>query len=312
MSNYQDPDVTLDQVRAFLHGYLGEDPGNVALVGEGAWSRCFGFEHGGEDLVIRCGRYGEDFEKDRRATAYAAPGLPVPEVRDVGRALDGYYAISTRVYGEPLEEVSAATWRAVVPSVADMLEALRLAPLPPEAGAGGWDAQERTSHETWSDFLLAIADEAPQGRTRGWRALLAEHPAEAEAFRWGVARLREVADVPVPIGLIHGDLLNRNVLVDDSRISGVFDWGCSLYGDPLYDVAWFEFWQPWHPQLDVELLWAELRRRWRAQGHPPQHEQARLQACYLRMALDNMAYNAYRTNWQMAGETAERMRQLVP
>ena len=46
--------------------------------------------------------------------------------------------------------------------------------------------------------------------------------------------------------LIHSDLLNFNVLVADGRISAVIDWGCGMYGDFLYDLAWFEFWSPWY------------------------------------------------------------------
>ena len=38
--------------------------------------------------------------------------------------------------------------------------------------------------------------------------------------------------------VIHGDLLNRNILVDGERINAVLDWGNALYGDHLYDAAW--------------------------------------------------------------------------
>ena len=38
---------------------------------------------------------------------------------------------------------------------------------------------------------------------------------------------------------------------DASRLEAVFDWGCSLAGDFLYEVAWFTFWAPWYPALDA-------------------------------------------------------------
>ena len=38
-------------------------------------------------------------------------------------------------------------------------------------------------------------------------------------------------------GIVHSDLLNRNVLVHGGRMSGVIEWGNALYGDPLYDIA---------------------------------------------------------------------------
>ena len=50
--------------------------------------------------------------------------------------------------------------------------------------------------------------------------------------------------------LIHGDLLYGNVLDSpDDRITALFDWGNSLVGDPLYDIAWLIFWAPWHPGI---------------------------------------------------------------
>ena len=35
----------------------------------------------------------------------------------------------------------------------------------------------------------------------------------------------------------HDDLINRNLLVDGDRISAFLDWGSSIYGDFLYDIA---------------------------------------------------------------------------
>lgn len=59
----------------------------------------------------------------------------------------------------------------------------------------------------------------------------------------GYARLRELAQaLPGERHTIHGDLLNRNVLVADLKITAVIDKGNALYGDWLYDVAWLIFW----------------------------------------------------------------------
>ena len=45
--------------------------------------------------------------------------------------------------------------------------------------------------------------------------------------------------------LIHNDLLNRNALASGGQVTAVFDWGCSIYGDFLCDLAAFVFWSPW-------------------------------------------------------------------
>ena len=101
------------------------------------------------------------------------------------------------------------------------------------------------------------------------------------------------------------------MLVANARISGIFDWGCSLYGDHLYELAWFEFWGPWTPQLDVQYLRLKLEERWRDVGYSPADKEARLMACYLHIGLDHLAYNAYLGDWATLLATAERMKTLV-
>jgi hygromycin-B 4-O-kinase len=123
--------------------------------------------------------------------------------------------------------------------------------------------------------------------------------------------LKKVANDSVPRCLVHCDLINRNVLVNDDTIAGVFDWGCSLYGDHLYDLAWFEFWAPWYPRLNMQYLRSEIERRWREVGYTPEDKEVRLIACYLHIGLDHLAYNAHLGDWPAVSATAERMRTLV-
>jgi hypothetical protein len=85
----------------------------------------------------------------------------------------------------------------------------------------------------------------------------------------------------------------------------------TLYGDHLYDLAWFEFWAPWHPGLNVAYLRSELERRWHEVGYAPADKEARLIACYLHIGLDHLAYNAYRGDWSALAATAERLRTLM-
>lgn len=300
--------VTTDQARAFLTERFNSFSA-PQLVGEGAWSRCFSFRRDDKDFVIRFGSYLEDFQQDELAYRYASPDLPVPKVLEIGKAFDGYYAVSERVFGEPLESLSPGEWRRVVPSVVAALEALRSAALPPHSGVGGWGT-EKAPYSTWADHLLAVGEDGPHRRTHGWSKKLAAFPGGSETFAWGFELLKEVAGA-APRCLVHSDLINRNVLVKEGAVSGVFDWGCALYGDHLYDLAWFEFWSPWHPNLDVAQLRSVLERRWSDSGYAPEHKDSRLLACYLHIGLDHLAYNAHTENWPDLAATAKRMRTLV-
>jgi hygromycin-B 4-O-kinase len=303
--------VSVHQARAFLTDYLGAEPSEVALVGEGAWSRCFGFRRGDEELVIRFGNHLDDFRKDQLAAVYATADLPIPEVLAVGQAFDGHFAISKRAFGVPLESLNSIEWLAVVPSVVMVLEALRKTDISATGGIGGWDGDGRAGFASWPDYLLAVGHDSPDRRIHGWRNRLAASPEGEAAFTWGFEQLQRVASDSAPRCLTHCDLINRNVLVGDGKVTAVFDWGCSLYGDHLYDLAWFEFWAPWFPQLDIRLLRSELERRWREVGYAPENKTARLLACYLHIGLDHLAYNAYRGDGSAVAEVAARMRALA-
>ncbi len=304
--------VTIEQARTFLQTHLATPPQELALIGAGAWSRCYGCRAGDAEYAIRFGAHVEDFRKDQRAAAYASVDLPIPKVMEIGEALGGYYAIAERAYGVPLENVDARTWRAVVPSLVAALEAMRTADIAVTPGFGGWDEYGRASSPSWSQHLLAVAEDTPDLRIHGWqRKLEAGSPEGREAFVWGFAQLLRVVSDAIPRSLLHCDLMNRNVLVEDGRIAAVFDWGCARYGDHLYDLAWFEFWAPWHPNLDVALLRTALQQRWYAVGYTPIAMSERLAACYLHIGLDHLAYNAHRGDWETLAATAARMKTLV-
>lgn len=303
--------VTITQAQAFLTSYFHGEATGVALIGEGAWSRCFAFRWRAAELVVRFGKYVDDFHKDQIAAAYATPNLPIPEMLDVGSAFDGYFAISRRAHGVPLENLSATQWGATVPSLVAALEAMRTTDISSTTGFGGWGVDGEAPCANWSSHLLAVDDDSPNRRIHGWRKRLSMSPTGEAAFAWGFDLLQQVASDSIPRCLVHCDLINRNVLVNDNRISALFDWGCSLYGDHLYDLAWFEFWAPWSPQLNIHFLRAELERRWRDVGYAPQDKESRLLACYLHIGLDHLAYNAHLGDWPTLEATTRRMRALV-
>lgn len=310
-SNETSGPIGIEQARAFLAEHFGDEPAEVEFVGEGAWSRCFGFRRADDDLVIRFGAHLDDFHNDRYAHRFAGPDLPIPEVLEIGRAFGGHYALSTRVRGVPLEEVGARAWPALVPALASALEAMRLADLSATSGLGGWGGDGTAPEKSWSAHLLAVADDTPERRTYGWREKLAADAEHEAVFTRGYDLLTRVASDAIPRSLVHADLINRNVLVGEGAISGVFDWGCSLFGDHLYDLAWFEFWAPWYPQLDMRRLTGELERHWREAGYRPEDRQRRLLACHLHIGLDHLAYNAHLRDRTDLAATAERMRILV-
>ena len=128
------------------------------------------------------------------------------------------------------------------------------------------------------------------------------------------SRLEDLAGACPPnvTSVLHGDLTAGNVLIEGTRVSAVIDWGNSLVGDPLYDVAWLVFWSPWHSGLDADFILSETRRN-DFKGSPVEidHFEERLLACYLYIGLDSMAYNAFQKAEAHLNGTIERLAALV-
>ncbi|MFN2520660.1 MAG: phosphotransferase, partial [Candidatus Limnocylindria bacterium] len=137
-------------------------------------------------------------------------------------------------------------------------------------------------------------------------------PAALEAFDEGLVRMRALTDrCPEDRHLVHDDLMNRNVLVLGDRVSAVLDWGSSLYGDFVYDVAKLVFYRPWRPDwADVDFA-AEARAHYAAIGLAVPDLTERL-ACYcLRIGLSDMAYSAFRGRHEHVAQKARRVLEIA-
>lgn len=273
----------------------------VPLMG-GAWSRAYRARTATRVVVVRVAAQKDDFEKDRAAAAFASPNLPVPDVLAIEPCGAGFLAVSAYCPGEPLEFTTANEWPALIEPVAGMLGALASA-TPLGAGWGGFDRHGVAHHSSWREHLLSIADEPADARGAGrLDALRAYGQAQAD-FERRLAQLEALTVDDVPRAVIHGDLLNRNAHVAGGSVTGVFDWGCAAYGDPLYDVAWLRFWSPWHPAIPIDDIERALGTS---------IDIARVDACLLHIGLDHLVYNAKIGDASALADVSRRLSELLP
>jgi hygromycin-B 4-O-kinase len=260
--------------------------------------------------VIRFGDHVDDFRKDQVMADRSSAALPVPAVLEIGSAGDGYFAVSERACGQPLDDLDEAGMRAVLPRLFAALDAMRDMGLPAARGYGMWAPDGTAPACSWAEALLAVNKE--RARLPGWRAALARSPVGTGPFDRAYARLRELAEgLPDERHLVHRDLLSRNVLIQGADITAVIDWGNALYGDWLYDAAWLIHWWPYFPRWrDIDIT-AELERHWLQQGTAVPDRRRRLEACLLHIGLDLMSYTAYRGRWNDFSRVAEQTSRLA-
>lgn len=294
--------ITAGPVTEFLAAHGFADAGAVARIGYGEWSKAFTFTSGAAEYVVRFSEFDEDFRKDQFAERFAMPHLPIPSVLSIGEAFGGYYAISRRAHGEYLDALDAEQLQRVLPSLFD---AMRSAEVSGTRGFGLWDASGVAPHDTWRDALLAVALDTPGTRISGWRHNLEQSPTGAEPFDTAYGTLRDLSTgIPNERHLIHADLLNYNVLVESDRVSAVLDWGNAMFGDWVFDLAWFAFWQPWYP------AWAAIDF---TEGFDGPDFAVRLRCCMLAIGLDNQAYCAYKgeERWPQLEEVSRRTLEMA-
>jgi hygromycin-B 4-O-kinase len=299
------------QVAAFLRDTGWSGVAAIARIGHGEWSQAFSYrvEPGGREYVVRFSTRDEDFRKDQLATAFAAPNLPIPKVLALGKAFDGYYAIGERATGTHLDALNGEELVQALPSLFSALESMRQADVSTSAGYGVWDAKGDAPQPTWRDALLAIGSDAGSPRIAGWRRRLEQSPTGSAPFETASRKLFELVDkVPDARHLVHADLLNYNVLVEGNRISAVLDWGSAMYGDWVFDIAWFAFWQPWYPAWASIDFQREARLHSERVGLDLPDFAIRMRCCEIAIGLDNQAYCAFKgeSRWPQLEAVARR------
>jgi hygromycin-B 4-O-kinase len=295
------------EAKAFLIAQVGPDIDNVSPIGPGEWSRAYAFRRGGAEYIVRFSALAEDCHKDRIAAGYSSRDLPIPAVVEIGETGGGYFAISERAAGGFLDDLDGEQMRRMLPALFAALDAARRVDLSATTGYGGWGADGNAPHPSWRAALLAIREHQAGERTHGWRARLVDSPTGSGPFDEALTRLEALlGDGALERHLIHSDLLNYNVLVADGRISAVIDWGCAMYGDFLYDLAWFEFWAPWYPAWGGIDFRSEAARHYASIDLDVPRFEERLTVCQIHIGLAAQAYNAFKGRWDALEETARR------
>jgi hygromycin-B 4-O-kinase len=119
-----------------------------------------------------------------------------------------------------------------------MLDACSNVDLSASTGFSVWRGDGIAPHPTWRDALLSVERDVPANLTCGWSTRLRQSEVGQRAFDAGYQRLETLIDAcPNERYLVHSDLLYFNVLVRDDHVSAVLDWGSSMYGDFLWDLA---------------------------------------------------------------------------
>ncbi len=301
----QKPNISEQDTLQFLRDKLG-DVSELTLLSGGEWSQAYSFVYQHKKHVLRWCYSSETFEKDAAASAFSSDAMPVPQIMDEGKQFDAYFAISEFAAGKFIDTLTAAELKNALPALLGMFDALRTADLSSTSGYGGWDKNGVGNQKSWKEFLLGVNSDPEENIQSGWYADLANSELGTAAFDQLYAQFQALVEkCPEARELIHADLLHYNLLVADAKISAVIDWQCSIYGDSLYDVAWFIFYAPYFPQFAEAQVIQKLMAHYEAATTAPSNLKERLLCYQLHIGLGSIAYNSFKKDWDAAQEAAD-------
>jgi hygromycin-B 4-O-kinase len=304
--------LSKQKIQELISTIAGHKPSDLSPIDQGEWSSAYSYRSGEDEFIIRFSHLDEDFRKDQFAYSFVSPKLPIPRIVKIGEAFGGYYAISEKAVGVAIDTLDPTGMKQVVPSVIALLDALRTADISYTRGFGGWDIHGNAPCASWKESLLDIANDHPDGRIHGWREKLASSSLGIDQFNHLFQQFSSlVGKCPEDRHLIHADLLHYNLLVADSRISAVIDWGCSRYGDFLYELAWFTFWSPWFSSMQGIDFQKLARQHYIKIGLDVPHFDERIKAYELHIGLDSIAYLSFIGNWEQAEKVTAQMQKTA-
>lgn len=307
--NLAPPPLSDQEITNLIRRELGFDVIAQTTLRSGAWSSAIAVTTADHELVLRFSDTADDFHCDAIAAQFSGPDLPIPKVHRIGQVESRHWCISDRMPGIHLDDLDAKQMSQTLPSIVRMLIAMREVDTSATNGYGGWDQNGNGVFPSFADQLLDVGNDVVDARGGGWRPVLDQHGFEKDIFDLGLTRLADLSEyLPADRHLIHEDTLNYNVVVRNNRISGIFDWGTAMWGDAVYDLAWFRFWNPWYPQ------WSELNipdYLEREVGIIGNRQEERMQCCLIHIGLMHIRYNAFIGNLVAMNDVAKATEKLL-
>ncbi|MBP7832306.1 MAG: aminoglycoside phosphotransferase family protein [Candidatus Levybacteria bacterium] len=232
--------INQEEVLSFLQKEIDPQIDSVEFLTGGEMSQAFGFKSKNKEYVIRFFKWDDAFRKDKFAhDNYSSDKLPIPKVYEIDKySNELFYCISSRAKGIVLDLLSPGLQIKMMDEEIKLMHAIHKTKVV-GSGYGWWDENGNGMHGSWRDYVLYKKDEVYSN----WEALYKNSFLKKEIIEKIYLRISQLTTfLPEDRYLVHADLGWSNEISDNTNITGVLDWGNSVYGDFLYDISFKHYW----------------------------------------------------------------------
>ncbi|MFA7192182.1 MAG: aminoglycoside phosphotransferase family protein [Candidatus Paceibacterota bacterium] len=269
-------------VLSFLRENFDAEIKELEFLKGGESSQAFAFNSKGMDLVARVNKGARSFYKDEYASKYFTKStLPIPEIIETVKFDDIHFlCISKKALGATLNLLNEDEYQKILPELLEILGEISSTDIGDSNGFGKWNNDGVGEFETWKEFVLSVGSHLDKDK------LFENSILEKDVWVKIYSKIEELAEMcPEERYLVHADYGGNNVVSDKENITGILDWGESMYGDFIYDVAWLSFWSVRNdPNKNAEQAYRDMNL---------ENFEERLLCYKLRIGLGSLAFFAY-------------------
>ena len=246
--------IEIGDVRHFLTKNFSSQIKNLEFLKGGELSQAFSFECEKGDFVIKIRKtrtnalVQDPFQKELLAFRFIKSRdktIPIPKIviKGIFSNQNGnklIYCIAEKTQGSFVVHFSPMKYKLIDVSLIEMLHKIHSVNISDTDGYGNWTSLRGTRFNSMQAYVLQDIERQKAYTDEGISTALFEK----ELYFQITKKIQEL--IQYCSGhryLIHGDYGFDNVLADaNCKITAVFDWEHSLFGDFVYDLAWLDFW----------------------------------------------------------------------
>jgi len=246
--------VSISEVEDFLKKHFSTDIKNIEILKGGEISQAFSFEDVAGNYVIKVRKVRKRFRKknpfDKEiiisdvVKKYKLDIL-VPEIikhgsfKEIGSE-KFIYCISEKSPGTFVHLFNNEKTTLVDNNLVESLYKIHLCDITNTKGFGNWDKWGKARFRSMQEYILDVIKQQEIYTNERFSTGIFEK----DLYIQGSERIKQLVKFCSPKRyLVHADYGYDNVLANkEGKITAIYDWEHSIYGDFVYDIAWIDFW----------------------------------------------------------------------